>query len=304
MRHNLRTCFASRHKVSRHRSFLEGFSHAKNILAVDVCVYCPYRLCRRYSETAAGKRTAADEDLESKGTARRNAETSVGRIALSDQQNKGDWVKFEPMSDEFEGDRLDLNKWTLGGEVWQGRQPAKFSDRNVTVSDGKLNLTMRKEKLTAEDAKHGFHDYTSASLYSKARSSYGYYEVLAKPMDSAGSSAFWFQRETRYFGATLAGICNFDELRYQKRKEVAPRHASRRHRQSTALRKRSKTRVLFRENVERSTVGIYVGVTEHGNVETENEVYLLRRLRLRHAILVAAIIIRGRWPIIRPAKSR
>ena len=26
--------------------------------------------------------------------------------------------------------------------------------------------------------------------------------------------------ETRYFGPTLAGVCNFDELRYQKRKEV------------------------------------------------------------------------------------
>jgi 3-oxoacyl-[acyl-carrier-protein] synthase II len=30
------------------------------------------------------------------------------------------------------------------------------------------------------------------------------------------------------------------------------------------------------ENVERSTVGIYVGVTEHGNVETENELYQLK----------------------------
>ena len=30
------------------------------------------------------------------------------------------------------------------------------------------------------------------------------------------------------------------------------------------------------ENVDRSTVGIYVGVTEHGNVETENEIYLLK----------------------------
>src|SRR3972149_12165692 len=28
------------------------------------------------------------------------------------------------------------------------------------------------------------------------------------------------RHETRYFGSTLAGICNFDELRYQSRKEV------------------------------------------------------------------------------------
>jgi 3-oxoacyl-[acyl-carrier-protein] synthase II len=30
------------------------------------------------------------------------------------------------------------------------------------------------------------------------------------------------------------------------------------------------------EKVDRSRVGIYVGVTEHGNVETENEIYLLK----------------------------
>ena len=33
---------------------------------------------------------------------------------LSDQENKGGWVKFEPMSDEFEGKELDRNKWTVG----------------------------------------------------------------------------------------------------------------------------------------------------------------------------------------------
>ena len=43
---------------------------------------------------------------------------------LSDQQNKGRWMKFEPMSDEFEGDGLDLDKWTLGIAPWKGRQPA------------------------------------------------------------------------------------------------------------------------------------------------------------------------------------
>lgn len=114
---------------------------------------------------------------------------------LSDQQNQGGWVKFDPMSDEFEGKSLDAKMWTIGGEVWRGRPPALFSDKNVTVSDGKLHLTMRKEKLPPEEEKNGFHDYTSASLYTKERTGYGYYEVKAKPMNSGGSSAFWFQRE-------------------------------------------------------------------------------------------------------------
>ena len=114
---------------------------------------------------------------------------------LSDQENKGGWVKFEPMSDEFEGKELDRSKWVVGLEWWKGRQPALFSEKNVTVSDGKLHLTMRKEKLPAELEKQGYHDYTSAALRSKDRTAYGYFEVKAKPMNSGGSSSFWFHKE-------------------------------------------------------------------------------------------------------------
>src|SRR3989304_6246206 len=81
--------------------------------------------------------------------------------------------------------------------------------------------------------------------------------------------------EIRYFGPTLAGVCNFDELRYQKRKEV--RRGTRAggigiYCAHEALADAG----LDWPNVDKSTVGIYVGVTEHGNVETENELYLLK----------------------------
>lgn len=114
---------------------------------------------------------------------------------LSDQENKDGWRRFERMTDEFEGDELDLEKWNRGLYWWKGRQPALFSDSNVTVSDGKLHLTMRKEELQGKFEKLGYHDYTSAAVHSKVRSGYGYYEVQAKPMNSAGSSSFWFQVE-------------------------------------------------------------------------------------------------------------
>ena len=78
---------------------------------------------------------------------------------------------------------------------WKGRQPALFSEKNVTVSDGKLHLTMRKEKLPPEAEKQGYKDYTSAAFHSKGRTAYGYFEVKAKPMNSAGSSSFWFHEE-------------------------------------------------------------------------------------------------------------
>ena len=86
---------------------------------------------------------------------------------LSDQENKGGWVKFEPMSDEFDGEELDLKKWKRGLDWWKGRQPALFSDKNVTVSDGKLHLTMRKEKVPEEFEKLGYKDYTSAACTPK-----------------------------------------------------------------------------------------------------------------------------------------
>lgn len=114
---------------------------------------------------------------------------------LSDQQNKGGWVKYEPMSDEFEDDGLDLEKWNLGLAPWRGRQPGLFSDKNVSVSDGKLHLTMRREKVSDRYEKLGYKDYTSAALHTKAKAAYGYFETKAKPMNSAGSSSFWFKRD-------------------------------------------------------------------------------------------------------------
>ena len=79
----------------------------------------------------------------------------------------------------------------------------------------------------------------------------------------------------RYVGDTLAGICDFDEFRHQKRKEV--RRGTRAG--SVGIYCAHEAIVgaeLDWENVDKSRVGIYVGVTEHGNVETENEIYQLK----------------------------
>lgn len=114
---------------------------------------------------------------------------------LSDQHNQAGWARFEPMWDEFEGEKLDLEKWNLGLAPWRGRQPGLFSDKNVTVSDGKLHLTMRKEKVPEEFEKLGYKAYTSAALHTKDKTAYGYFETKAKPMNSAGSSSFWFKRD-------------------------------------------------------------------------------------------------------------
>ncbi len=75
----------------------------------------------------------------------------------------------------------------------------------------------------------------------------------------------------RYVGDTLAGECHFDELKYQKRKEL--RRGTRAG--SVAIYCANESIAdsgLDWPNIDSSRVGVYVGVTEHGNVETENEI--------------------------------
>jgi 3-oxoacyl-[acyl-carrier-protein] synthase II len=81
--------------------------------------------------------------------------------------------------------------------------------------------------------------------------------------------------EIRYVGNTLAGVCEFDELRYQSRKDV--RRGTRAGGIGIYCAQEAITDSgLDWKAVDKSQVGIYVGVTEHGNVETENEVFELK----------------------------
>ncbi len=81
--------------------------------------------------------------------------------------------------------------------------------------------------------------------------------------------------EIRYVGATLAGVCRFDELRHQNRKDR--RRGTRAGSVGIYCANEAIADAgLDWANIDRSTVGIYVGVTEHGNVETENEIHELK----------------------------
>lgn len=78
--------------------------------------------------------------------------------------------------------------------------------------------------------------------------------------------------EMRYMGKVLAGVCDFDTLRYQKRKElrVGTRAGSI---SIYCAREALKCSGLDADSLDSRRTGIYIGTTEHGNVETENEVY-------------------------------
>jgi len=80
--------------------------------------------------------------------------------------------------------------------------------------------------------------------------------------------------ETRYMGSVHAGVCDFDPLKYQKRKalRIGTRAASI---GIYCAHEAIADSGIDWENLDKSRVGVYVGTTEHGNVETENEIYNL-----------------------------
>ncbi|QDT72688.1 beta-ketoacyl-[acyl-carrier-protein] synthase family protein [Lacipirellula limnantheis] len=76
----------------------------------------------------------------------------------------------------------------------------------------------------------------------------------------------------RYVGDTLAGVCHFNELKHQGRKDV--RRGTRAGSISIyCAREAVADSGIDWEAIDRERVGVYIGLTEHGNVETENEVY-------------------------------
>lgn len=82
--------------------------------------------------------------------------------------------------------------------------------------------------------------------------------------------------ETRFMGEVPAGVCHYDELKYQPRKE------RRRGTRAGSIAIYCAHEALNRAgtaptSLDGSRVGTYVGITEHGTVETENEIDVLRQ---------------------------
>jgi 3-oxoacyl-[acyl-carrier-protein] synthase II len=78
--------------------------------------------------------------------------------------------------------------------------------------------------------------------------------------------------ELRYFGKAPAGICSFPETKYRKKKE------NKKGTRAGSIGVYCSNEALADADLDiqtydRSRVGVYIGLTEHGTVETENEVY-------------------------------
>ncbi len=78
--------------------------------------------------------------------------------------------------------------------------------------------------------------------------------------------------DVRYMGSCLAGVCHYDPLKYQKKKEVRVGTRAGSISIYCAREALADSQVDFAA-MPKDRVGIYLGCTEHGNVETENEIY-------------------------------
>jgi 3-oxoacyl-[acyl-carrier-protein] synthase II len=85
--------------------------------------------------------------------------------------------------------------------------------------------------------------------------------------------------EIRYMGKQVAGMCDFDEFKYQSKK------LRRRGTRAGSISIYCANEALVDsgidwEKVDKSMVGVYLGITEHGNVETEEEIYQMHQNNL------------------------
>ncbi|WP_240919783.1 family 16 glycosylhydrolase [Paraglaciecola sp. 20A4] len=148
--------------------------------------------------------------------------TETNVMPHSDPSNTGGWVLNTEVSDEFDGNTLDEDRWYVVGkfedgkpvykdpdhpnrEVWIGRAPSQFSGRNYRLEEGKLMLETRWEPdfpfsdqasdpWGADQVVSKYENITTAALINRKIFKYGYMEIRAKAADAEVSSAFWMTR--------------------------------------------------------------------------------------------------------------
>jgi 3-oxoacyl-[acyl-carrier-protein] synthase II len=82
--------------------------------------------------------------------------------------------------------------------------------------------------------------------------------------------------DVRYMGRLLAGVCHYDPMRHQKKKDIRVGTRAGSISIWCAREALADSGIAF-ETVPKDRVGIYIGITEHGNVETENEIFAISK---------------------------
>lgn len=129
----------------------------------------------------------------------------------SDPSNKDGWLLNTDISDEFDGNAINHDKWLVQGHegdyyIWKGRAPSQFVPHNVIVEDGLLKIRSQWEpdypfaqEAYADGANNDTYGVfegkplpvTTAAVVSKKRFLNGYMEVRSKAGFAAMTAAFW-----------------------------------------------------------------------------------------------------------------
>ena len=78
--------------------------------------------------------------------------------------------------------------------------------------------------------------------------------------------------DLRYMGKVPAGVCDFEATKYQSRKELRVGTRAGSIAIYCASEAIANSAIDF-PNYDKDRIGVYIGTTEHGNVETEHEIY-------------------------------
>ncbi len=117
----------------------------------------------------------------------------MGAVAQpSDPEPGMRWVINEATSDEFESNEFDSKKWyNSDPKSWRGRFPALFTPEAMSVSNGKLHITVDQFKEPVE-YKDQMWTHRGGHIYSKAELMVGSYaECSMKANKTFMSSTFW-----------------------------------------------------------------------------------------------------------------
>ncbi|MFC1764694.1 family 16 glycosylhydrolase [Planctomycetota bacterium] len=107
------------------------------------------------------------------------------------------WAVNPDFIDEFEGEKLNADKWYDKSPYWRnGRPPATFKAYNVSVENGYLRIkNSRLDPTEGNDGKSGDkYSLAGGAVASKSDQAwYGYYETRMKASPTPMSSTFWLK---------------------------------------------------------------------------------------------------------------
>ena len=159
---------------------------------------------------ASDSNVSSDDNVLEKTSGPRALELTAAPITPSDK-----WKLI--WSDEFDGDSIDMKKWSFEENCWGGgnNEQQCYTDRksNAFVKDGKLNIVAKKGRFTGPANVDGNKKDTKSLPYTSARLrtankgdwKYGRFDIRAKLPSGQGSwPAIWMLPTDFVYGGWAA----------------------------------------------------------------------------------------------------